>query len=96
MSSEPVSAAVSPLLEPEFLPLARAYVYLRLAGVAPAAAARAIARLQAALTATPCRVPGEWWPLLVADPVWCERRRVVVEPSPPLSRHWERDHGGDR
>lgn len=96
MSSEPASAAVSPLLEPEFLPLARAYVYLRLAGVPSAAAARAIARLQIALTATPCRVPGEWWRLLLADPVWSERRRVVVQPAPPLSKHRGRDHGGKR
>lgn len=96
MPSEPAPAAISPLLEQEFLPLARAYVYLRLAGITPAAAAPAIARLQTALAATPGRVPGEWWRLLVADPVWSERRRVVVAPSPPLSRHWEHDHGGDR
>lgn len=77
------------LFEPELLPLVRAYGYLRLAGVAPAAAAAAVARLQTAIARD---VAGgrDWRQQLLADPVWAGRRVVSASPAPPLSGRWQR------
>lgn len=73
------------LFEPEFLPLARAYGYLRLAGVAPRPAAAAVSRLQALLAGAPGTAPGDWRCQLLDDPAWAERRVVTLCPPPPLS-----------
>lgn len=90
---EPVSLPL--LFEPEFLPLARAYGYLRLAGVAPAAAAAAVSRLQSALGEVDRRDPGAWRRQLLADPVWSERCRVAIQPAPALNRHRWPGHDDD-
>lgn len=81
------------LFEPEFLPLARAYGYLRLAGVAPRPAAAAVSRLQAVLADERGGAPGDWRRQLLADPAWAERRAVTLCPPPPLSGR--RSRSGD-
>jgi len=85
MPSAPDQTPVRLLFEPEFLPLARAYGYLRLAGVAPRPAAAAVSRLQAVLAGECGGEPGDWRRQLLADPAWAERRAVTLCPPPPLS-----------
>lgn len=85
MPSAPDQTPVRLLFEPEFLPLARAYGYLRLAGVAPRPAAAAVSRLQAVLADERGGAPGDWRRQLLADPAWAERRAVTLCPPPPLS-----------
>jgi len=85
MPPAPDQTPVRLLFEPEFLPLARAYGYLRLAGVAPRPAAAAVSRLQALLAGAPGGAPGDWRRQLLADPAWTERRAVTICPPPPLS-----------
>jgi hypothetical protein len=75
--------------EPEFLPLLRAYGYLRLAGVAPRQAAAAVARLQAALAAQGGPDLRAWRRQILEDPAWRERRPTEVAPPPaPTGRHF--------
>ena len=84
MSFPPDPPPVRLLFEPEFLPLAHAYGYLRLAGVAPRPAAAAVSRLQAVLASEGGGQPGDWRRQLLADPAWAERRAVATCPPPPL------------
>lgn len=84
MPPVPDQTPVRLLFEPEFLPLARAYGYLRLAGVAPRPAAAAVSRLQAALAMSAGLDASGWRHQLLADPVWAERRAVTTLPPPPL------------
>lgn len=84
MPPAPDQIPASLLFEPEFLPLARAYGYLRLAGVAPRPAAAAVARLQATLAMSASQDASGWRHQLLADPAWVARREVSILPSPPL------------
>lgn len=75
--------------EPEFLPLLRAYGYLRLAGVAPRQAAGAVSRLQAALAAHGGPDLRAWRRQILEDPSWQDRRPTLTAPPPvPTGRHF--------
>ncbi|MFZ5655101.1 MAG: hypothetical protein ACOY42_11995 [Pseudomonadota bacterium] len=93
MPPVPDRGPVPLLFEPELLPLVRAYGYLRLAGVAPGAAAAAVARLQAAI-AGDLAGGRDWRRQLLADPSWMGRRTVSVSLPPPLSGRWQRPVDG--
>lgn len=80
----PSSTALPLLSEPALLPLTRAYAYLRLAGVASPAAAAAMARLQSRFADAGPLDPDVWWRELAADPVWSDRRTIVVRAPPAL------------
>lgn len=87
-STDPPSVQLQ--FEPEFLPLLRAYGYLRLAGVAPRRAAAAVSRLQTALAAHGGPDLRAWRRQILQDPAWQERRLTPVLPPPvPTGRHFE-------
>lgn len=91
MPPVPDQTTVRLLFEPEFLPLARAYGYLRLAGVAPRPAAAAVSRLHATPALSAGLDANGWRHQLLADPAWAERRTIALEPHPPLAPHRSRN-----
>lgn len=96
MPPTPDQTPIRLLFEPEFLPLARAYGYLRLARVAPQPAAAAVSRLQAALAGAQDGESGDWRGQLLADPAWTARRAVALCPLPPLSGRRSRSRDDSR
>lgn len=85
MSPAAAMPPVQLLFEPEFLPLLRAYGYLRLAGVAPRQAADAVSRLQVTLAAHGGPDLRAWRRQIINDPAWSGRRPVAVTAAPAPS-----------